>query len=145
MQIEVAIQKEMSYAEFGDMLNEMFGIGNIHVERSIVADGGAEVTHINHKDTKTRIASYAKGNGFVYKGVEHLYAKNEPKTIKPPRKAAPKKVKAEKKESKSSKALAIYKEMEGAARKDVIARYISELGMSKAGASTYYQNAKKAA
>ena len=42
-------------------------------------------------------------------------------------------------------ALAIYKEMANAARKDVIARYISELGMTKAGASTYYQNAKKAA
>lgn len=45
--------------------------------------------------------------------------------------------------NKTSQALSIYKE--GAAtkspRKVVITRYMNELGLSKAGASTYYQNA----
>ena len=44
--------------------------------------------------------------------------------------------------SKRSQAVEIFKGMPGAARKDVIAAIQSQLGMSKAGASTYYQHAK---
>lgn len=47
--------------------------------------------------------------------------------------------------SKADVARAIFAEMTGAARKDVIARFISEAGLTKAGAATYYQNLKKAA
>ena len=49
--------------------------------------------------------------------------------------------------TKTSQAAEIYREVivnGGGARKDAIARFTSELGLSKAGASTYYQNAKKA-
>jgi hypothetical protein len=48
--------------------------------------------------------------------------------------------------NKTTKALAIYNEGVAAKspRKAVITRYMNELGLSKAGASTYYQNAVKA-
>lgn len=48
-------------------------------------------------------------------------------------------------ESKMSKAVEIFTRLNGSPRKDVISAIQSELGMSKAGASTYYQNAKKRA
>jgi len=52
-----------------------------------------------------------------------------------------------KKVSKKDQAVAIYKSMmvngEHPARKDVIARFISEVNMSSAGASTYQFNIKK--
>lgn len=49
-------------------------------------------------------------------------------------------------DSKMSKATAIYKKLtaEGKARKDIINLFKSELNMTDAGASTYYQNVKKA-
>lgn len=46
--------------------------------------------------------------------------------------------------SKQDRAKAIYKATKGLARKDVIARFVSEVGMTPAGAATYYQNFKKA-
>jgi predicted methyltransferase len=48
--------------------------------------------------------------------------------------------------NKTTKALAIYNEGVAAKspRKTIITRYMNELGLSKAGASTYYQNAVKA-
>lgn len=46
--------------------------------------------------------------------------------------------------SKQDRAKAIYKATKGQARKDVIARFVSEVGMTPAGAATYYQNFKKA-
>ncbi len=50
----------------------------------------------------------------------------------------------EKKESKKAGTLRIYREMiaEGKARKDIIARMRTELGLSIPGANTYYQNCK---
>ena len=51
---------------------------------------------------------------------------------------------ADKGPSKKERALAIYNEMsdKGHARKDIIAAFMDQLSMSKAGASTYYQNCK---
>lgn len=53
----------------------------------------------------------------------------------------------EKKESKKAGTLRIYREMiaEGKARKDIIARMCTELGLSIPGANTYYQNVKSGA
>lgn len=47
-------------------------------------------------------------------------------------------------ESKSTKAKALYTEAEDKSRKGIIALFVKELGMSEAGASTYYFNCKKA-
>ena len=47
-------------------------------------------------------------------------------------------------ESKSTKAKALYIETEDKSRKGIIALFVKELGMSEAGASTYYFNCKKA-
>lgn len=44
--------------------------------------------------------------------------------------------------SKADKAREIYISMPGASRKAVIARFVSECGLTQAGASTYYQNIK---
>ena len=46
--------------------------------------------------------------------------------------------------SKADQATAIFKEMndKGSARKDIIEAFMTQLNMSKAGASTYYQNIK---
>ena len=51
---------------------------------------------------------------------------------------------AEKKESKKAGTVRIYAEMtaQGKARKDIIARMRTELGLSVPGANTYYQNVK---
>lgn len=51
---------------------------------------------------------------------------------------------AEKALSKKARAIAIYKEVHAAngARKDAMTRFKTELGMSDAGANTYYQNIK---
>lgn len=58
--------------------------------------------------------------------------------------AAPAEAEGEKKESKKAGTLRIYREMtaEGKARKDIIARMRTELGLSIPGANTYYQNCK---
>jgi hypothetical protein len=48
--------------------------------------------------------------------------------------------------SKMALATAIYKKMiqkNGVQRKDIIAKFQSEAGLSKAGAGTYYNNIKK--
>ena len=45
--------------------------------------------------------------------------------------------------SKMSKAVDIFQEMSGVKREFVIRRFMSDLEMSKEGASTYYQNVKK--
>jgi len=69
--------------------------------------------------------------------------------IKIPKKSTEPKVKKVKGESKKDKAVAIYKEMmdqnEGKhpARKDVIKRFMDEVNLSSAGASTYQYNIKK--
>lgn len=44
--------------------------------------------------------------------------------------------------SKKDRAVVIYNKMSGAARKDILAVFIADLSMSKAVASTYYQNIK---
>lgn len=44
--------------------------------------------------------------------------------------------------SKADIARGIFAEMQGATRKDVIARFMSEARLTKAGAATYYQNFK---
>lgn len=44
--------------------------------------------------------------------------------------------------SKADVARGIFVEMKGSPRKDVIARFISEAKLTKAGAATYYQNFK---
>ena len=46
--------------------------------------------------------------------------------------------------SKKEQAEAIFKEMAGQSRAAIIKRFIEELDMSNAGASTYYHNCKKA-
>ena len=58
--------------------------------------------------------------------------------------AEPEAAPAEKKESKKAGTLRIYSAMtaEGKARKDIIAKMRTELGLSAPGANTYYQNAK---
>ena len=47
--------------------------------------------------------------------------------------------------TKMDQAKAIFAESAGVARKDVIARFIKEVGLTKAGASTYYQKLHAAA
>jgi hypothetical protein len=44
--------------------------------------------------------------------------------------------------SKMDRAKAVYNRMAGAARKDVIAAFVSEVGLTPAGAGTYYQQIK---
>lgn len=44
---------------------------------------------------------------------------------------------------KKDVAVEIFKSMEGAKRKEVIARFMDEAGLTKAGAGTYYYNIKK--
>lgn len=64
----------------------------------------------------------------------------QPKVIAPTAAAASK-------SSKKSLAVAIYKEMmvdgKHPSRKDVIARFVAECGLTSAGASTYHSNIKK--
>lgn len=57
--------------------------------------------------------------------------------------AAP--VKAAKEPSKKDRTIAIFKSMAGSARKDIIAKMKTDLGLSDAGANTYYQNCKSGA
>ena len=63
-------------------------------------------------------------------------------TAKKPAKKVPAK-KVAKPESKAGKARAIFKKMKGAARKDVISTFMKDAGLTKSGASTYFQNIKK--
>jgi hypothetical protein len=64
--------------------------------------------------------------------------------------AKPAKVKAvkvpkEKKETKADQARVIFTRLAGSARKDVVAAFQSEIGLSAAAAATYFQNIKKSA
>lgn len=68
-----------------------------------------------------------------------------PKPVETPKPAKKEKViKIAKGPSKADQATAIFKEMndKGSARKDIIEAFMTQLNMSKAGASTYYQNIK---
>lgn len=67
------------------------------------------------------------------KGLE-VWAKGPSSDPKTPRRA---------KVSKKDIATTIFCEMEGAPRKDVIKRFVSEAGLTESGASTYYQAIKK--
>lgn len=51
-------------------------------------------------------------------------------------------VKEPKAPSKMDLARAVFAEMPGASRKDVIARFVAEVGLTEKGASTYYQSIK---
>lgn len=53
--------------------------------------------------------------------------------------------KAAKEPSKKDRTIAIFKSMAGSARKDIIAKMKTDLGLSDAGANTYYQNCKSGA
>ena len=77
----------------------------------------------------------------------HQVAEPEAAPAAPAAEAAPAEAEGEKKESKKAGTLRIYREMtaEGKARKDIIARMRTELGLSIPGANTYYQNVKSGA
>ena len=77
----------------------------------------------------------------------HQAAEPEAAPTAPAAEAAPAEAEGEKKESKKAGTLRIYREMtaEGKARKDIIARMRTELGLSAPGANTYYQNCKSGA
>jgi hypothetical protein len=87
------------------------------------------------KSTKSKTASKSTKSKTASKSKTSTSAKKSPATsITSPR------------VTKSSRALEIYNEVivaNGGTRKAAIERYTAELGMSKAGASTYFQNAKK--
>lgn len=53
-------------------------------------------------------------------------------------------IKTPRSESKTAKAKKVFNEMSGAQRKDVIARFETEVGLTPKGASTYYQTLRKA-
>jgi hypothetical protein len=53
--------------------------------------------------------------------------------------------KAAKEPSKKDRTIAIFKSMAGQPRKDIIAKMKTDLGLSDAGANTYYQNCKSGA
>jgi hypothetical protein len=64
----------------------------------------------------------------------------------PPKDEAPvPAAKAAKEPSKKDRTIAIFKSMAGGARKDIIAKMKTDLGLSDAGANTYYQNCKSGA
>lgn len=69
----------------------------------------------------------------VKKAVKEKTAK--PKVVKPAK---------EKAESKMDKAKALYAELEDKTRKNVIAQFVEQIGLTQAAASTYYYNIKKA-
>lgn len=68
-------------------------------------------------------------------------AKAAPKAPKKPK--ATKLVKIAKGPSKAERAAVIFAESAGMSRKEIIERFQKELGMTPAGASTYYSNIKK--
>lgn len=69
----------------------------------------------------------------VKKAVKEKTAK--PNVVKPAK---------EKSESKMDKAKALYVELEDKTRKNVIAQFVEQIGLTQAAASTYYYNIKKA-
>lgn len=69
----------------------------------------------------------------VKKAVKEKTAK--PKVVKPAK---------EKSESKMDKAKVLYAELEDKTRKNVIAQFVEQIGLTPAAASTYYYNIKKA-
>lgn len=77
----------------------------------------------------------------------HQVAEPEAAPAAPAAEAAPAEAEGEKKESKKASTLRIYRAMtaEGKARKDIIAKMRTELGLSIPGANTYYQNCKSGA
>ena len=69
----------------------------------------------------------------VKKAVKEKTAK--PKVVKPAK---------EKGESKADRAKKLYAELEDKTRKNVIAQFVEQIGLTQAAASTYYYNIKKA-
>ena len=69
----------------------------------------------------------------VKKAVKEKTAK--PKVVKPAK---------EKGESKADRAKALYATLEDKTRKNVIAQFVEQIGLTPAAASTYYYNIKKA-
>lgn len=76
------------------------------------------------------------------KGAKAATKEATPAVVKAPKVAKEPKVKAPKAPTKADNARSIFDSMPGAARKDVIAAFRTQVGLSDAAAATYYQNIK---
>jgi hypothetical protein len=85
--------------------------------------------------TKPATKASAKPTAPV-KGAKAAVKEATPAVVKTP------KVKAPKAPTKADNARSIFESMAGAARKDVIAAFRTQVGLSDAAAATYYQNIK---
>lgn len=85
--------------------------------------------------TKPTTKASAKPTAPV-KGAKAAVKEATPAVVKTP------KVKAPKAPTKADNARSIFDSMPGAARKDVIAAFRTQVGLSDAAAATYYQNIK---
>lgn len=93
------------------------------------------------KSTKPAAKASTKPVALV-KGAKASAKEATPAVVKAPKAAKEPKVKAPKAPSKADNARAIFESMAGSARKDVIAAFRSQVGLSDAAAATYYQNIK---
>lgn len=91
--------------------------------------------------TKPATKASAKPTAPV-KGAKAAVKEATPAVVKTPKVAKEPKVKAPKAPTKADNARSIFESMAGAARKDVIAAFRTQVGLSDAAAATYYQNIK---
>lgn len=93
------------------------------------------------KSTKPAVKASTKPVAPV-KGAKAAAKEATPAVVKAPKVAKEPKVKAPKAPTKADNARSIFESMAGAQRKDVIAAFRTQVGLSEAAAATYYQNIK---
>lgn len=117
-------------------------------------DGETGVVINIHPNTAKKLASKGEGDQFKLMPVaDHQVAVpaavtvvaepvNVPVEVQPANPIVDEPAAKEPRVTKKSQTVAIYKAMAGSPRKDIIAEMKSKLGLSDAGANTYYQNCK---
>ena len=96
------------------------------------------------KSTKPAAKASTKPTAPV-KGAKAAAKEATPAVVKAPKVAKEPKVKAPKAPTKADNARSIYESMAGSPRKDVIAAFKAQIGLSDAAAATYFQNIRSKA
>jgi hypothetical protein len=92
--------------------------------------------------SRQELRTAAKAAGIKYGKMSLMQIREALKDAKPVKKAGPK-VRKQREGTKMEAAMAVMEKYPDKARKEIIAKFISDVGLTKAGANTYYSLVQK--
>lgn len=127
------------------MSNELIRVMFKHLVKTYSVEQAKEILVTKYPNSKELIMSLENVEPEVAETVSEDALEKVKKAVKE-KTAKPKVVKPakEKAESKADRAKALYATLEDKTRKNVIAQFVEQIGLTPAAASTYYYNIKKA-